>query len=167
MLLPNSCLQYLKLSLLIFSTKLFNEELRNWKLSIKINLLLTVKFTYCSNPFRMMFISILNFPTFCMTIWEKYFFRLWNTTEISWFNLILMLQSLWAEPLYFPVIWQWSITSLSTESLSQIQHLLIFVTSLVFSSSLLKRFLSRQCNIDCLWSYYYKNCKLNLCLCMS
>ena len=37
-------------------------------------------------------------------------FRLRNTTDIFWHNLRLILQSVCAELLYFPVMWQWSLT---------------------------------------------------------
>ena len=40
--------QYLKSFLPKFLTKLPNQELRNWKLSIKINFLLMLKFMYFS-----------------------------------------------------------------------------------------------------------------------
>ena len=43
MLQSNSWLKYLKSFLYKFLTKLSNEELKNWKLSIKINLLLMLK----------------------------------------------------------------------------------------------------------------------------
>ena len=77
-----------------FLTKLCNEELRNLKLSIKLNLLLILKLVYFSNPFGIK----LNFPTSYIIRWESYFFRLWNTTGILQFNLTLILQFLYAEP---------------------------------------------------------------------
>ena len=45
----------------IQKTKLSNEELKNWKLSVKINLLLMSKAIYFSNPFGMTFILKLIF----------------------------------------------------------------------------------------------------------
>ena len=69
-------------------------------------------------------------------------------TGISWFNLILILTSLCEEPQYFPVMCQWSLTSasLSTQSLSQAQHLVELSksssSSLVMTSPLLKFLLS-------------------------
>ena len=44
------------LSLLKFLTKLSDQELRNWKLAIKLNLLLMVKHINFSNPFSITFI---------------------------------------------------------------------------------------------------------------
>ena len=44
------------LSLLKFLTKLSDEELKNWKLAIKLNLLLMVKHINFSNPFSITFI---------------------------------------------------------------------------------------------------------------
>ena len=44
------------LSLLKVLTKLSDEELRNWKLAIKLNLLLMVKHINFSNPFSITFI---------------------------------------------------------------------------------------------------------------
>ena len=44
-----------KSSLPKFLTTLSNEELRNWKLSIKLNLLLMVKIMYFSIPFGITF----------------------------------------------------------------------------------------------------------------
>ena len=35
--------------------------------------------------------------------------------DILWFNLRLILQSLCAEPLFFPVIWQWALTLTSLQ----------------------------------------------------
>ena len=45
-----------------FLTRLSNEELRNWKLTIKRNLLLILNLIYFSNPFVMTFILRLNLP---------------------------------------------------------------------------------------------------------
>ena len=92
--------------MLKFLTKLSNEELRNWKLSIKCNSLLIVKLIYFSNPFGKRFILRLNLPSSCRIRWESQFFKLWNAIGILWFNVRLILQSLFGEPLYFPVIWQ-------------------------------------------------------------
>ena len=64
-----------------FVTKLSNEKLRNWKLPIKLSLLI-VKPMYFSNLFGLTFILRLNLPRSCIIRWESYFFRLWNTTEI-------------------------------------------------------------------------------------
>ena len=44
------------LSLLKFLTKLSDQELRNWKLAIKLNLLSMVKHINFSNPFSITFI---------------------------------------------------------------------------------------------------------------
>ena len=44
------------LSLIKFLTKLSDQELRNWKLAIKLNLLLMVKHINFSNPFSITFI---------------------------------------------------------------------------------------------------------------
>ena len=44
------------LFLLKFLTKLSDQELRNWKLAIKLNLLLMVKHINFSNPFSITFI---------------------------------------------------------------------------------------------------------------
>ena len=46
-----------------FLTRLSNEELRNWKLTIKRNLLLILNLIYFSNPFFMTFILRLNLPS--------------------------------------------------------------------------------------------------------
>ena len=58
--------QYLKSSLDKFLTKLSNEDLRNWKLSIKLNLLLILRLIYFYNPFGMTFILRLNLPSSCI-----------------------------------------------------------------------------------------------------
>ena len=86
-LLPNFWLKYLKSSLPKFLTKLSNEKLRNWKLSIKLSLFLTLKLIYFSNPFSMIIILRLNFLNSCIIRCESYIFRLSNTTGILWFNL--------------------------------------------------------------------------------
>ena len=86
-LLPNFWLKYLKSSLPKFLTKLSNEILRNWKLSIKLSLFLTLKLIYFSNPFSMIIILRLNFLNSCIIRCESYIFRLSNTTGILWFNL--------------------------------------------------------------------------------
>ena len=49
-----------------FLTKIINEELGNWKLSIKLNLLLILKLIYIFNPFGMTFILRLNLPSSCI-----------------------------------------------------------------------------------------------------
>ena len=46
----------------MFLTKLSIEEIKNLKLSIKLNLLLIPKLTYFYNPFGMTFILRLNLP---------------------------------------------------------------------------------------------------------
>ena len=66
MLLLNSWIKDLKSSLAKFLPKLSNEEYRNWKLPIKPNLLLILKFIYFSNPFGMTFILRLNLPSSCI-----------------------------------------------------------------------------------------------------
>ena len=96
--------------LLKFLTKLFNKEVRKWKPLVKINLLLTVKPIYFSNPFGITFILRLNLLNSWIIRRESWFFRLWNTTGFWWFNVTLMLQSIFAGPLYFPVMWQWPLT---------------------------------------------------------
>ena len=60
-LLSNSWLKYSKSSLFNFLTKLSNEELRNWKLLKKLNLLI-VKLIYFYNLFCITFILRLNLP---------------------------------------------------------------------------------------------------------
>ena len=70
-----------------FLTKLSNEKLRNWKLSIKLNLLLIAKLIYFSNSFGITFTLTLNLPSFCIIRWESYFFRLWNSIESLWFKI--------------------------------------------------------------------------------
>ena len=57
MLLSNSLLKNLKLSLTNpnFVTKVSREEPKNWKLSIKINLLLIIKLLQFLSPFSMAF----------------------------------------------------------------------------------------------------------------
>ena len=47
-------------------TKLSNEQLKTWKISIKANLLSRLKLMYFSNPFGVTFILDLNFPSFCL-----------------------------------------------------------------------------------------------------
>ena len=81
MLLLNFWLKYLKSYLVKFLTKLSYEELRNRKLSIKLNLLLMPKLIYFSNPFGLTFILRLNLFSSCMIRCESYFSRLWNTTK--------------------------------------------------------------------------------------
>ena len=49
-----------------FLTKISNEELGNWKLSIKLNSLLILKLIYIFNPFGMTFILRLNLPSSCI-----------------------------------------------------------------------------------------------------
>ena len=63
-----------------------------------------------SDPFGMPFILRLNLPSSCIIRCESKFFRLWNTTGFLWFNLTLILPLLCAKTLYFPVIWQCSLT---------------------------------------------------------
>ena len=60
MLLSNSWLKYLNCFFSKLFAKLPNEELKNWKLSIKRNLLSMPKHTYFSNPSSMTCISRLN-----------------------------------------------------------------------------------------------------------
>ena len=57
--------------LLKFLIKISNEELRNQKLLIKLNLLLMLKLIYFSNPFRMTFILRLNLPSSWIIRWES------------------------------------------------------------------------------------------------
>ena len=52
------------------------------KLPIKLNLLLTVKFIYFSNPFRTTFILRFNLPSSCRIRWVIVFW-LWNTINIT------------------------------------------------------------------------------------
>ena len=55
---------------------------------------------------------------------------MWNTIGILWYNLMLILQSQCAEPLFFPVIWQWSLTLYHYQDKHyQIQHLVGFSKS--------------------------------------
>ena len=70
---------------------------------------------------------------------------MWNTAGLFWYNFALMLQSPCVDALYFLVICQWylTLTSPSTQSLSQIQHLVEFSKIfLPITSSLLKCFFS-------------------------
>ena len=55
-----------KSSLPKFLTTLSNEELRNWKLSIKLNLLLMVKIMYFSIPFGITFTLKLSLSNSCV-----------------------------------------------------------------------------------------------------
>ena len=80
--------------ILKFLTNLSDEEHSNWKLSIKLNLLLMIKLKYFSNPLGITYLLRLNLPSSCMIRWESYFFRLLSTARFLWFNLKLMLQSL-------------------------------------------------------------------------
>ena len=54
---------------------------------MKPNLLLILKLIYFYIPFGMKFILRLNFPSSWIIRRESYFFRLWNTTGIFWFDL--------------------------------------------------------------------------------
>ena len=71
-MLSNSWLKYLKLFLLKFLTELSNEEHKNLKLSIKLNLLL-LNLIYFSNPFDKTFILQLDFSISYIIRWESYF----------------------------------------------------------------------------------------------
>ena len=70
-MLSNSWLKYLKLFLLKFLTELSNEEHKNLKISIKLNLLL-LNLIYFSNPFDKTFILQLNFSSSYVIRWESY-----------------------------------------------------------------------------------------------
>ena len=81
----------------------------NWKESLKIKSLI-IKAMYFSILFGMTSIFLLNFPISCMIRWLSYPRKLWNITEILYVNLNDLLHVLWANPLQFPVTWQWSLT---------------------------------------------------------
>ena len=117
-----------------------------------------VKLKYFSNSLGMTFMLRLNLPSSCIIRWETYFYRLWNTKGSLWFNLRLILQSLWAEPLYFPLIWKLSltlslslpyiiinITIITNPTVSRI--LKAFIVMFDHRKFLLKILLSRYCNI--------------------
>ena len=59
--------------------------------------------------------------------WRSDPFKLWNITGSFLANLRLILQFQWAELLYFPVTWSWSLTLLFpvANNLFHIQHLLL------------------------------------------
>ena len=93
-------------------------------LSIKAKFLLITKAMYFSNPFGMNFSFTSDLPIFYMIIWLSQPLKLWNITEIFLVNLRLILQPEWVEPLYFPLIWSWSLTFLSSlvNNILHIQH---------------------------------------------
>ena len=68
-LLSNSRPKVLKQFLLKFLIKLSNGELRNRKLSIKFDLLLTLKLIYLFSPFRKTTVLSLNLLSSCRIIW--------------------------------------------------------------------------------------------------
>ena len=75
--------------------------------------------------------------------------KLWKITGILLVNLKLMLQSWWAEPLYLPVIWQWSLTWISFSEY-------YFITNLIWhSSAVLKSCWSSFVNIISLLNIFY------------
>ena len=51
--------------------QILKEELRSWKLSVKIKLLLIVELKYVSNPLGMTFILRLNLPSCYIIRWES------------------------------------------------------------------------------------------------
>ena len=117
-----------------------------------------VKLKYFSNSLGMTFMLRLNLPSSCIIRRETYFYRLWNTKGSLWFNLRLILQSLWAEPLYFPLIWKLSltlslslpyiiinITIITNPTVSRI--LKAFIVMFDHRKFFLKILLSRYCNI--------------------
>ena len=55
-----------------YLSQTLNGELKNWKLSIKANLLLMLKLIYFYNPFVMTFILKLNFSSSCIGRWESH-----------------------------------------------------------------------------------------------
>ena len=156
MLISNSWLKYLKSSLLKFLTKLSNEELKNWKLSIKTNLLLMLQLIYFSNLFRMIFILRLNLPSSCIIKGELLFLRLWNTKGIFSCNLSLILRSfLHRASIFFSDLTKnhyFNITInigiITDPTFSRV--LKIFIILLVITSSLLKCFFitSLQCSLS-------------------
>ena len=77
-LLYNSGIKFLKSFLPKFLTKLFNEEIKKWKLAAKINSLFMLQLVYFSNPFGMTFISKLNLASSSITRCELYSFNFWK-----------------------------------------------------------------------------------------
>ena len=129
MLLSNSWLKYLIPSFVNFLSKLSNVKFRNWKL----NLLLILNLIYFSSPFGMAFYLRLSLLSYCIIRYEFYFFKVVKYDRDLWFNSTLIHQPLCIGPLYFPVIWQWSLTLTSlfrSLTLSRIQHLVQFSKSL-------------------------------------
>ena len=94
----------------------------------------------CFSPFLFVYACFLAISLICYIMkWLSYPRRLWNMTSTfvsSGFILTFRLHSWCAEPLNFPVIWQWSLTrtSLSVYLLPQMWQW--FIASKLASSSL-------------------------------
>lgn len=116
----NTWLVYLKVSARKLSACRSKLLAINWKLSINTRCLPNIKAMYFPMLLGILFISrSYSFPMkpiSCVIKWKSYPRRLWKTTgSLKSLGLTrsLRLQSWWADPLYLPAMWQWSLTRIS------------------------------------------------------
>ena len=134
-----------------FLSNISRLELINCILSIKTKFLLIVKAMYFSNSFGITLIFNSNLQISCIVKWLHGLSNYEIIQESFSVNLRLTLWLQWAESLYFPVTWSWSLTLSypATSNLLHIQHLLLN-WNLLSSSADMTRSLLECFFINCL-----------------